>query len=81
MDVTIRGELDPRLGRLMSVEQLDAFVHRTVVGALAHRNLNVEVPEFATLVPTTENLARVAAAGSPPHGRWPSRAARRCRKR
>ena len=62
MDVTIRGELDPRLGRLMSVEQLDAFVHRTVVGALAHRNLNVEVPEFATLVPTTENLARVAAA-------------------
>lgn len=62
MDVTIRGELDPRLGRLMSVEQLDAFVHRTVVGALAHRNLNAEVPEFATLVPTTENLARVAAA-------------------
>lgn len=62
MDVTIRGELDPRLGRLMSVEQLDAFVHRTVVGPLAQRNLNVEVPEFAALVPTTENLAYVAAS-------------------
>lgn len=62
IDVTIRGELDPRLGRLMSVDQLDAFVQRTVVGALAHRNLNVDVPEFAALVPTTENLARVTAA-------------------
>lgn len=62
MDVTVRGELDPRLGRLMSVEQLDGFVRRTVVEPMAHRDLNTAVPEFAALVPTTENLARVAAA-------------------
>ena len=62
MDVTVRGEVDPRLGRLISIEQLDAFVRRTVVEPMAHRNLNVEVREFAALVPTTENLARAAAA-------------------
>lgn len=62
MDITIRGEMDPLLGRLMSVEQLDGFVRRTILEPMGHRDLNSEVPEFATLVPTTENLARVAAS-------------------
>jgi 6-pyruvoyltetrahydropterin/6-carboxytetrahydropterin synthase len=61
MDVTIRGQLDPRLGRLIPIAQLDLFIRSTIVDAFDHRNLNLDVPEFATLVPTTENLAEVAA--------------------
>jgi 6-pyruvoyltetrahydropterin/6-carboxytetrahydropterin synthase len=61
MDVTLRGPLDTRLGRLVSVDQFDQFVRCTIVDAFDRRNLNMDVPEFATLVPTTENLALVAA--------------------
>lgn len=61
MDVTLRGPLDARLGRLVSVDQFDRFVRCTIVDAFDRRNMNLDVPEFATLVPTTENLALVAA--------------------
>jgi 6-pyruvoyltetrahydropterin/6-carboxytetrahydropterin synthase len=32
-------------------------MHREVLDAMDHRFLNKEVPEFATRIPTTENLA------------------------
>lgn len=62
MDVTIRGAVQPRVGRLIGLGQLDQFVRSTIVEAFDRRDLNTDVPEFAALVPTTENLARVAAA-------------------
>jgi 6-pyruvoyltetrahydropterin/6-carboxytetrahydropterin synthase len=62
IDVTLRGAVDPRLGRLLGLDQLDQFVRSTIVGAFDRRDLNTDVPEFVELVPTTENLARVAAA-------------------
>jgi 6-pyruvoyltetrahydropterin/6-carboxytetrahydropterin synthase len=62
LDVTLRGELDQRLGRFITLDQFDEFVRRTILDPLDRRNLNAEVPEFAALVPTTENLAKVVAA-------------------
>ena len=59
MDVTIRGEVEPVQGRLLSVDALDLFVQTVVLKNFDRRNLNVEVSEFATLVPTTEALAQV----------------------
>jgi len=61
MDVTIRGEVDEARGRLISVDALDQFVETVVLKNFDRRNLNVEVSEFATLVPTTEALAKVIA--------------------
>jgi 6-pyruvoyltetrahydropterin/6-carboxytetrahydropterin synthase len=61
LDVTIEGELDENLGRLIPLDQLDAFVRRTVVDPMHLANLNTQIEEFAGLVPTTENLAAVAA--------------------
>ena len=61
MDVTIRGEVDQMRGRLMSVDALDQFVQAVVLKNFDRRNLNMEVSEFATLVPTTELLAEVIA--------------------
>jgi 6-pyruvoyltetrahydropterin/6-carboxytetrahydropterin synthase len=61
LEVTVHGPVDERLGRLLPVETLDRMVARTVLDGLDRRNLNVEVEEFAELVPTTENLALVVA--------------------
>lgn len=61
MDVTVRGEVDERRGRLISIEALDQFVQVVVLKNFDRRNLNVEVSEFATMVPTTEMLAAVIA--------------------
>ena len=37
---------------------LDPFVEREVIEAFDHKYLNVDVPEFAATVPTTENVCR-----------------------
>jgi 6-pyruvoyltetrahydropterin/6-carboxytetrahydropterin synthase len=62
LEVTIAGEPDAASGRLMPLRDLDQFVERVILKAAGHRNLNTEMAEFATLVPTSENLAAVVAA-------------------
>ena len=61
MDVTVRGDVEPATGRLISVDALDHFIHAVVLAKFDRRNLNAEVSEFRTVVPTTEMLARVIA--------------------
>ena len=61
LEVTVRGPLDRVAGRLIPLDALDRLVQATVLDDLDRRNLNVEVEEFATLVPTTENLSLVVA--------------------
>ena len=61
MDVTIRGDVDPARGRLISIDALDEFVQSVILKNFDRRNLNLEVSEFATLVPTTEVLSEVIA--------------------
>lgn len=61
MDVILEGEMDPATGRLVPIEMLDHFVKRVWLDHVDRRNLNLELAEFAALVPTTENLAVVAA--------------------
>jgi len=58
LEVTVRGEFDEESGRVVPIERLDAVVRRRVLDPLDHRFLNREVPEFETLVPTAENIAR-----------------------
>ena len=59
LHVSVSGPLEPETGRIVDLNTLDQFVHETVVQPFEHKNLNVDVPEFAALVPTTENLAIV----------------------
>ena len=42
----------------MPLGELDAVVEREVLQAFDHRNLNVDLPEFAAENPTAENIAR-----------------------
>src|SRR4051812_40887209 len=59
-DVVVTGELDPTTGFIVDLGVLDRVLATEVRERFDHRNINVDVPEFADglLVPTGENLAR-----------------------
>jgi 6-pyruvoyltetrahydropterin/6-carboxytetrahydropterin synthase len=57
LEVTVKGEVDPRSGFVVDLKDLKEVLNHEVLEALDHRYLNKEVPEFATRIPTTENLA------------------------
>ena len=59
LEVTVKGEVDPRSGFVFDLRKLKETMTREVLEALDHRFLNKEVPEFFTKIPTTENLAIV----------------------
>jgi 6-pyruvoyltetrahydropterin/6-carboxytetrahydropterin synthase len=59
-DVTVSGQIDPRTGFCIDLGVLDRILAAEVRDRFDHRNINLDVPEFADgkLVPTGENLAR-----------------------
>lgn len=59
LDVSVEGEIDPRTGFVADLAQVKRIVEECVVAKIDHRNLNVDVPEFRRLNPTTENVARI----------------------
>jgi 6-pyruvoyltetrahydropterin/6-carboxytetrahydropterin synthase len=60
LEVTVAGEPDPVTGFVVDLKWLKDVIEREVMAAWDHRHLNLEVPEFANAVPTTENLAIAA---------------------
>ncbi len=62
-EVTVTGRVDPITGFAVDLSLLDRALASEVVERFDHRNINVDVPEFADglLVPTGENLARFIA--------------------
>lgn len=59
VEVTVSGPIDPVTGFLVDLGALDAALAREVMAPLDHKNLNLDVPDFAEgkLVPTSENIA------------------------
>lgn len=57
LEVTVKGEVDPTTGFVVDLKQLKDVLNDEVVEAMDHRHLNKEVREFATQIPTTENIA------------------------
>jgi 6-pyruvoyltetrahydropterin/6-carboxytetrahydropterin synthase len=55
LDVTVEGEPDPDTGYVVDLGLLRAAAE-SVIGDLDHRNLNVDVPWLAGVLPSTENL-------------------------
>ena len=60
LEVTVAGELDPVTGFVVDLKWLKDVIERQVLAAWDHRHLNFEAPDFATAVPTTENIAIAA---------------------
>ncbi|MBT8263175.1 MAG: 6-carboxytetrahydropterin synthase [Bacteroidia bacterium] len=59
LEVGVTGEVDPETGYLIDMKVLKDLIREEVEDAFDHKNLNVEVPEFANLNPTAENIAKV----------------------
>jgi 6-pyruvoyltetrahydropterin/6-carboxytetrahydropterin synthase len=57
LEVTLEGEVDPATGFVVDLKDLKDVLEREVVSVYDHRHLNLEVPEFKTALPTTENIA------------------------
>src|SRR6202790_3187865 len=57
LEVTIEGEPDPVTGMVFDLRELKEILNEEVVEPMDHRFLNREVAPFASVVPTTENVA------------------------
>jgi 6-pyruvoyltetrahydropterin/6-carboxytetrahydropterin synthase len=59
LEVTVEGSPEERTGEIMPLQVLDALVDEEVFARFDHKHLNEDCPEFADMIPTSENLARV----------------------
>jgi 6-pyruvoyltetrahydropterin/6-carboxytetrahydropterin synthase len=56
LEVRVAGEVDANTGMVMDLEVLDRLVEREVLDRFDHTHLNLDVENFRSRVPTTENL-------------------------
>jgi 6-pyruvoyltetrahydropterin/6-carboxytetrahydropterin synthase len=59
LDVFVEGDVDPVTGYVADLGEVKRLVEEIVLSRLDHRNLNLDVPEFASVNPTTENIVVV----------------------
>ena len=57
LEVTLSGDVDPVTGMIYDLKDLKDIMNKEVVEPMDHRNLNLEVPPFDKVIPTTENIA------------------------
>lgn len=59
LEVALTGEINPVTGYVYDLGKLKDLVQKEVLDVFDHKNLNLDTQEFANLVPTAENIARV----------------------
>jgi len=59
LEVTLQGPVDERTGLMADLTYVDRVVREEILDRYDHKHLNLDVPEFRELNPTTENLVRV----------------------
>lgn len=57
--VSVKGEVNPDTGYVVDVKILADLIREEVEIPFDHKNLNLDVPEFADLNPTAENIVVV----------------------
>ncbi|XP_043958436.1 6-pyruvoyl tetrahydrobiopterin synthase [Gambusia affinis] len=57
VEVTVCGKIDPVTGMVMNLTDLKRCIEEVIMIPLDHKNLDKDVPYFANVVSTTENLA------------------------
>jgi 6-pyruvoyltetrahydropterin/6-carboxytetrahydropterin synthase len=57
LEITVTGAVDRVTGFVVDLKWLKDVIEREVISVYDHRHLNLEVPEFAHSIPTTENIA------------------------
>ena len=59
LTVSVTGKIHPETGYVMDAKNLADIIKEEVEDQFDHKNLNVDVPEFADLNPTAENIVVV----------------------
>jgi 6-pyruvoyltetrahydropterin/6-carboxytetrahydropterin synthase len=57
--VKVIGEPDHDTGYVYDMKKLSDLIKEEVIAPFDHHNLNKDVPEFKTINPTAENIARI----------------------
>ncbi|TDQ30834.1 6-pyruvoyl trahydropterin synthase family protein [Zeaxanthinibacter enoshimensis] len=65
--VSVTGPIDKETGMVIDLKDLKDLIRSEVEDAFDHKNLNLEVPEFAKLNPTAENIAVIIWNKLKPH--------------
>tara|TARA_A100001011_G_scaffold391357_2_gene476659 strand:- start:1712 stop:2128 length:417 start_codon:yes stop_codon:yes gene_type:complete len=65
--VNVTGNIDAVTGYVMDMKVLKDLIKSKVEDAFDHKNLNEQVPEFANLIPSAENIAVVIYNKLLPH--------------
>jgi 6-pyruvoyltetrahydropterin/6-carboxytetrahydropterin synthase len=56
LEVTLRGEPDPRTGMLINLTDLKQIINDQIIERVDHKHLNYDVPWLEGIIPTTEML-------------------------
>jgi len=65
--VHVTGTIDPETGYVIDMKILKDLIQQEVEEAFDHKNLNEEVEDFFSLIPTVENIAVVIYKKLRPH--------------
>ena len=57
--VSVTGEIDQETGFVIDLKLLSDLIKEHIENVFDHKNLNLDVPDFADLNPTAENIAVV----------------------
>ena len=55
--VKLRGEIDEDTGMVYDLGDLKNIIKTEIEDLLDHKNLNIDIPYFSDIIPTTENLS------------------------
>ena len=67
LDVSVSGAVDPQTGYVIDIKTLKDLIETHVLSKVDHKNLNLDVPEFRSLIPTAENIVLVCWRWLAPH--------------
>lgn len=56
LEVKVTGEIDPDTGYLIDLKVLSDLIKEEIEYKFDHKNLNLQLEEFKTLIPTAENI-------------------------
>jgi len=56
LEVKVTGEVNPETGYLIDLKILSDIIKEKIENKFDHKNLNLDIPEFASTIPSTENF-------------------------
>ena len=59
LEVKVIGVCNPETGYVIDTKILSSIIQKDILDVFDHRNLNLDVPYFKDINPTTENVAKI----------------------